>query len=444
MPQGVLNFSIEATKESLTSNAGTILFGEYLKATKIDKLCNTYLPSPQSNRGYLPFEHVQPLLLMLHSGGKSLDDLRILARDTAVKKTLKIQRLPIAESVGKWIARHGLLGVYGIESINAHLLQRHLKRIEEPLVLDIDASDIPSGKRTAETTYKMHNGYMPMIGHINGGFVIHSEFRSGNIVPADNNLTFLKRCQAQLPADKRLSFFRADAASYQAQLFNYCNANHITYTVGAHLDRSVHANIQEITQWETLQIKESTAHHLKEEVGEFLHTMHHSDHAFRILVIKKHITPLLPGMWDMLSDEEKLSLAKEHYHVIATNADESMSAQDIVRFYRQRGDHSENRIKELKNGFNLRTLPSSNFMANAFYFQIGVLAYNLFILFKHMLQSSWHKHTVATLRYKFYHLAGKVVTHSRKMILKVQEEFVAMLHAIRERIYRASLELDTA
>ena len=90
-------------------------------------------------------------------------------------------------------------------------------------------------------------------------------------------------------------------------------------------------------------------------------------------------------MWDMLSTEEKLDLAKERYHVIVTNADESLSAEEIVRFYRQRGDTSENRIKEFKNGFNLSYLPSSDFIANAFYFQIGVLAHNLFILFNQTL-----------------------------------------------------------
>ena len=69
MPQTVLNFSVEGTNESLTSNAGTILFGEYLKAIGLNRLCNTSLPLPQSNRGYMPFEHIQSLLLMLHSGG---------------------------------------------------------------------------------------------------------------------------------------------------------------------------------------------------------------------------------------------------------------------------------------------------------------------------------------------------------------------------------------
>jgi len=440
MPQGVLSFSVEGTKESLTSNAGTILFGEYLKAIQVDQLCNTYLPVPQSNRGYMPFEHMQPLLLMLHSGGRVLDDLRMIHKDKAIKETLKIKRMPISESVGKWITRHGLQGIYGIESVNRKLLQRHLKSVDEPLVLDIDASVIFSQKSTAETTYKMQSGYTPMIGHINGGYVIHSEFRSGNIAPADNNLTFIKRCEAQLPKDKKLQYLRADSASYQAKLFDYCEENDITYTIGANLDRSVYTNIKEIKEWQAFQTKEGTTHHFKEEVAELIHTMQDTHHAFRMIVVKKTVTPVLPGLWDMLSIEEKLDLEREHYYVIATNADESMSAQDVVMFYRKRGDTSENQIKELKNGFNLNYLPSSNFISNAFYFQVGVLAYNLFILFKKMLKDSWHRHTVATMRYKFYRLAGKVVKHSRKIILKVQEEFVEIFHAIRERIYKASLE----
>ncbi len=301
MPQGVLNFSVEGTKESLTSNAGTILFGEYLKAIKIDQLCNTYLPLLQSNRGYTPFEHIHPLLLMLHSGGRVLDDLRMIHKDKAIKETLKIKHMPISESVGKWITRHGLQGIYGIESINRKLLQRQLKTVEDPLVLDIDASVIFSQKSTAVATYKMQSGYTPMVGHINGGYVIHSEFRSGNIAPADNNLTFLKRCQEQLPKEKSFSFFRADSASYQAKLFDYCSENHITYTVGANLDSSVYTNIKEIKEWQSFQTKEGIAHHLKEEVSEFIHTMPHTNHAFRMIVVKKSVTPILPGLWVMLS-----------------------------------------------------------------------------------------------------------------------------------------------
>lgn len=442
MPQGVLNFSVASTDESLTSNAGTILFGEYLKAIGVDKLCNTHLPLPRSNRGYLPFEHIQPLVLMLHSGGRVLEDVRMIQNDTALQTVLKIPRIPLAESIGKWMSRHGLLGVYGMEAIHRRLLKRYVKRITEPLVLDIDASIVFSDKSTAEMTYKLQKGFAPMMGHINGGFVLHSEFRSGNIAPADHNLTFLKRCQDQLPKGVRLAFLRADSASYQAKVFNHADREGITYVIGAPLDSAIYTNIEQITQeqWQPLQTKEGKAHYVTEEVAEFLHTMQQTDHAFRLIVTRKKIAPLLPHIWDTLTLEEKMELTRERYHVIATNADESMSAQEVVRFYRKRGDQSENRIKELKGGFNLSYLPSSDFMANAFYFQIGILAYNLFILFKQTLQQNWHKHTVSTIRYKLYHIAGKVITHSRQIILKIPGTFVETFHAIRKRIYQASLE----
>jgi len=379
---------------------------------------------------------------MLHAGGRSLEDVRTIASDKAIREILSIKNVPKADSIGKWLKRHGLTGMYGVEKINRKLLKHYLKRLKnEGLVLDIDATVMQSYKSTAETTYKMFPGFSPMIGHLNGGYVIHSEFRSGNIAPADHNLDFLIRCIEQLPTASKLRYFRADSASYQHALFDYCEENGIVYTVGARLDSSVVENIEEITQWEKLDEKEGKYHHLKEEVAEFLHTMDEAEHAFRIIVVRKQVTPVLSGLEDLLSKEEKLALMHERYSVIATNADsEEMSAQDIVRFYRKRGDTSENRIKELKGGFNLDHLPSSDFISNAFYFQIGVLAYNLFILFKQTLQESWKKHTIQTIRYKLYNIAGKVTRHGRQLFLKVNREFISILNAIRQKSYQISLE----
>jgi len=441
MTQGVLNYAVASTDERLTPHAGEIVFGEYLKAIGLDRMCNTYLPLPRSNKGYTPFAFVQPLILMLHSGGTSLEDLRTVSGDKALRKILKIDNVPTADGTGKWLKRHGLRGVYGMERIHRALLRRHLNTVEDALVLDIDATVISSQKRIAEMTYKKHPGFTPMIGHLSGGYVVHSEFRSGNIPPADHNLSFVQRCIAQLPKGRSLSYLRADSASYQHALFDYCEQENITYTIGARLDSRVLENIEEISRWQPLNAQKGEHHYLSEEVAEFWHTMEESEHAFRIIVVKKSVTPLLPHIWEMLSREEQLALAQEWYHVIATNADpETMDARAVVHFYRQRGDTSENRIKELKGGFGIEHLPFSDFIANAFYFQIVVLAYNLFLLFKKTLHRSWQKHTIQTLRYKLYTIAGKVVTHSRQTILRVQQEYVEMLTAIRQKIYVLSLE----
>jgi hypothetical protein len=85
-------------------------------------------------------------------------------------------------------------------------------------------------------------------------------------------------------------------------------------------------------------------------------------------------------------------------------------------------------------------LPSSNLQANTFYFYIGTLAYNLFLLFKQILDSNFQKYTVKTIRYKLYNIAGKVISHARETILKVNDEFIEILQKIRQRAYIVSLE----
>ena len=439
MTQRLLNFTVESTDERLTPRAGEVIFGEFLKAIRLDRLCNRYLPASRSNHSYDPYTFIQPLLLMLHSGGRYLEDIRMIASDKALCTLLGMKKVPVADSIGKWLKRHTEDKITAMEKINRILLERYLSKIEEPLVLDIDATVIESHKSIARTTYKMFPGFTPILGHINGGYVIHQAFRAGNIAPADHNLAFVQQCEAQLPKNRKIHYLRADAASYQAALFNYCDKNNITYVIGGHLDQSVLASIQKITEWKPLQTKEGTAHQLKEAVSECIHTMNDTDHAFRLIVVKKTATPILHGLEQFLSQEEQRAYASQHYSVIATN-DSTMTPEELVHFYRQRGDTSENRIKELKNGFNLKYLPTSHFKANALYFHIGTLAYNLFILFKQILHSSWQKHTIQTIRYKLYHIAGKVITHARQTILKINDQFVEILNAIRQKNYEISLE----
>jgi len=148
---------------------------------------------------------------------------------------------------------------------------------------------------------------------------------------------------------------------------------------------------------------------------------------------------ILPGIDDYLSKETKEQLHEEMYYTVATN-DFELNAKEILARHKQRGETSENKIKELKNGFNMSYLPTSNFEAYAFYFAIGTLAHNLFLLFKQILDKSLQHHTVKTIRYKLYHIAGKVVSHAREITLKVNEQFVQLLQSIRTRAYEMSLE----
>lgn len=432
--QNILNFHISSTNEKLTPRTGVAILGESLKGLNLEKLCNVHIPNSIHHKAYDPFEFIYPLILMLHSGGRVLDDIKEIRLDEALKTLLKIENIPTAGAVTKYLHRHGLAGEQGIKDINKSYLKRFLKSIKnEDLILDIDATFIEAHKHNTLYSYKGAPGYMPMVGHINGGYVIDVDFREGNEAPASKNLEFIKACVMQLPIGVKFDRFRADSASYQAEIFNYCDKEEILFTVSGQKDQSVRCEINAIKaeSWERLNDKE--------QIAEFMHTMGKADNAFRMIVVKKDITPVLPELDTYLLEETKEQLHKEMYYTVATN-DFTLSAKEILTLHRQRGETSENKIKELKNGFNMSYLPTSNFEANAFYFAIGTLAHNLFLLFKQILDKSLQHHTVKTIRYKLYNIAGKVVSHAREITLKVNDQYVDLLQTIRSRAYALSLE----
>ncbi len=69
----------------------------------------------------------------------------------------------------------------------------------------------------------------------------------------------------------------------------------------------------------------------------------------------------------------------------------------------------------------MERMPCGQQEANAVFWRIGALAYNLFVLFKRQaLPEAWRKHQVQTVRWRLYQTAGKVVTHAGALILKVR------------------------
>jgi len=435
--QSILNFSLETTNEKLTPRTGAVIFGEYLKGLNLKTLCNNEIETSKHHKAYNAFDYIYPIILMQHVGGRVISDINEIRMDEALKTILKIDTMPTADAVIKFLHKMGKDGEVAVKKINRKYLKRFIKSIknEEDLILDIDATFIEAHKNTAKYSYLKTPGYMPMIGHINGGYVIDVDFRDGNVAPADKNLEFIKQCVVQLPAGKRFDRVRIDSAGYQAKIFNYCDEQKIKFTVSAPLDKSIQYAINQVDDSEWKQLGNSKI----EKVVDVIHTMGDTKEAFRLLIVKKDITPMLPTLEETLTDEEKAKYYQEMHYCIATN-DNDLTPQEIIKLHRQRGETSENKIKELKNGFNASYLPTSNFEANSFYFSIGTLSYNLFLLFKQILDKDLQKHTVKTIRYKLYNIAGKVVYHARKWILKVNEQFLELLNNIRQRAYIASLE----
>ena len=86
----------------------------------------------------------------------------------------------------------------------------------------------------------------------------------------------------------------------------------------------------------------------------------------------------------------------------------------VIHWYNQRGEHSANRIKELKYDFAGDWLPRGQFSANELYFAQCALSYNLFALLRHLLPVAGSRSRAPTVRWRLIALAGKLVLHGRQ------------------------------
>ena len=421
MRQTVLPFKLDTTEDCITAHAGLALLGEFIEASKLKMHIDRALPEPGSATGYAPSQVVISLLLMLHGGGRSLEDIRQLRQDQGLVELLGLQNIPSADALGDWLRRMGAgAGLAGLEQVNRALLsQAFPPDVRQSLTLDIDASQIIAEKQAAQYTYKGEKGYMPIIGHLaENGMVIAEEFRQGNASPGAGNLAFIQHFVKQVPVGQRIGALRSDSAAYQAKIFNHCEEQHIQFAIGADLDAAVCAAIAQIQSSAWVDYRDG-------QIAETVHCMNASNHAFRLIVVRR------AKQMELL---EATGLPYR-YSVMASNRAKE-SASQTMDWYCQRGEHSENRIKDLKIGFAMERMPCGQMAANAVFFRIGVLAYNLFILFKlHALDKSWHKHQIQTLRWRLYQIAGKVVRHAGTLTLTIKQSWQALFASIRARTF---------
>lgn len=90
----------------------------------------------------------------------------------------------------------------------------------------------------------------------------------------------------------------------------------------------------------------------------------------------------------------------------------------------------------------MEQMPCGQWAANSVFFGMGVWAYNLSVVLKaQLLPTEYRRASVATLRWKLYRLAGKLVCHAGAWVLKIKTEGekLALLVAVRQRCYEWSV-----
>jgi hypothetical protein len=419
-----LDFQLAPTRDTITGRAGLALFQEAALVLGVRKSIKENLPPPGSGNGFKPQEYVLPLALMLCGGGRTMEDIREIELDEGLRQLCGFTRLPSADAIGQWLRKPDHLR--GMKLVNQFQERQVIVRSErDDFTLDVDATMIETKKQCADMTYLGYRAFEALLSFIAElDLCVACDYRQGS-VPAGVGVKkqllathrLLKSC------GKRLSYLRSDSAGYTADVINTCNELGVLFTITADQDAAVVKIIERLKRqggWTRLFRPDGKATDRWYKTA--THCMEETEKAFTLIVLR----------WP----NPKPDLFRHQpycYHVIATS-DYNRKTHEVIWFHNGRSD-AENYNKELKSGFGMDYAPCRSLIADAVYFEIGVLAYNLTTAVKRLvLGGDWVRRTMASLRWRLIQIAGKVVRHGRKLILRVQESHFELFKAVRQRL----------
>ena len=426
--QTQLNFKLGVTEDEITPRAGLSVYSEFLRGFGIKDLIDKHMPLPGSNRGYKAWSYIEPVMLMQYGGGRHIEDLREIAEDKALRKIIGLEGLPSVSAVGDWFRRMG--NGSGLDCIGHVMDETNRKALRtheaSEYTLWSDPTLIESEKADAKMSYMGFKGYRPIVTALRElPVIVHHEFRDGNTMGGTKEAVeaayrIMPAYRTGRPAGKRIRHASLDSEFYVADVINFLTKEGTTFAIAADKDAAVMAAIKGLVYWRPFKTEDGID--TGREIAETVHTMNGTEKAFRLIVLR----------WR--NPQAELFEPEPYcYHAIASSLE--CTAEEVVWEYNGRGQ-MENVIKELKGGFGMESLPSGDFGANAFWFALGVLTYNTFVLQKELLLPEGYKaKTIGTLRWSLIGIAGKVVRHGRRLwlLLATTWEKLSIYQQMRKR-----------
>jgi len=419
------NFNLGTLKKTkVTASSGLLLILKFAEEMGLlDELERRFCHLKHRERGYSVSQVFLSMLGMFIKGGERLSDINILSSDPGMLNIFRMEKFPNANTLGGFARKFSRKEIFYLAELVMKLCSNIIKqRGLEEVVIDIDSTLIQSEVEIARKSYEGCRGFNPLMGIIKSGksfsMAGFSIFRNGNAAPQSNNLSLLRKTVSYLRENNpglRI-IVRIDSAGYNHRVMRFCDDDGIEFVIGGEKFDIVLETISRIKEesWERLEPSKDWHKDKKivEEVSEGVHFVgpEKKGAAYRFVVVRKK--------------NKQRALFPEYeygYRIYFTNG--NRSKHEVVHLYRERGD-AENVIKEEKEGFGLDNILSEDFLANAVFFQLQLLTYNLFQYFKYAnLKKSWWQLRIKQIRFRLINIVGVVVNHSRRTILRLPESY---------------------
>lgn len=446
-----LPFEIDDTIDPtlITSRAGVPLVIELFRQLGVAQAIDTQVTVKQRQRGLPASELVESLIALWTSGGDRCQDLMTLREDQALA-TLLGHPLPAATTMRDFLeafhVEDGPLWAAGPEATiplesaplaglgaaNRTLvagLQRGAR--ERTATLDVDATLVESHKDTATVAYDGTRGYQPVVVlWAEHDVILHDQFRDGHVPAGCGNVRVLEQAVANLPPGVKQLALRADSALYETAVLRWCEDRQLPYAISADMSKQLQAEIRRLPEaaWQ-IEREEPDAIGAWAEVP---YVPDDGDHRKDRPCVRRYLAiRIQKRQGSLFADGSAV-----HYFAVVTNRTED--GLTILQWHREKAGTVEHTHHVLKNELAAAALPSGKFGANAAWFRLNVLTYNLLAALKRLtLPGDLRTARPKRLRFLLFNTVGKVVAHARRTRLRLSGVLQhAFLVLVRGKIAR--------
>jgi len=496
MTQGSLCFQYQQDpqKADLTAFAGLMLYLDLFAASSLRESVERHLGFLDGEQGWTAYELLTSLALLNLAGGDGVNDIEILERDAGfaevfrrfrieglnrrqrrqLKSRWRKQReraLPSASAVFRFLSAfhdeaQEELRVEGKAFIPKpnRALQGLQKVLEEMVAfvqrcqprrvatLDMDATLDATHKSKALYCYKGFKAYQPLnVWWAEQELVVHSEFRDGNVPAGYQQLRVLTEALAALPCGVDEVMLRTDTAGYEVEMLRYCAQGKderfgvIRFAVGVDVTDAFRHAVSEVADDDWHPLPSADGRDSGQQWAEVCFVPNwvarrKDGPAYRFLAIREPLEqPSLPA----IEEPQQLPFPTMQFlngtyklFGVVTNRLE-MAGAELIRWHRLRCGKSEEIHAVMKDDLAGGRLPSGHFGANAAWWGIMLLSLNLHSAFKQLaLGGDWVRKRMKAIRFGLLHIAGRVVTHSRRLLVRLScGRALDLMLAARQRLY---------
>jgi DDE family transposase len=391
-------------EEMGSAHAGLLAASRALRSLGVPVLADANLQLKARQRGLTPGQSVETLLLLQIAGGDCPEDLSVFQGDVCLERGLgyalpkvrtvrdfldrfhdeSLESLRPEREVQKSFILPPSSGITQLQAIQAGLVGRIAKHHEQAgerlksATIDQDATIIESHKQNARSHYEGGRGYQPMVAvWAEADLVVADEFRDGNVPAKQEPLTCAQLAFAALPDTVEGRYFRGDSACHENDLIQWLKdpdrqkekGGAIGFAISAVMSAGLQREVQKVAekQWQTIKTEaDGTLRQWTEvpfvpgEPGE-----------------KKDSQPLRYVGLRLLKPQGELFAdgADRHHHAVVTNLD--WAGARLLQWHREKAGTIEHVHDEVKNALGGGHLPSQHFNANAAWFKLALMAYNI-------------------------------------------------------------------